>query len=259
MLTRRLIPASIALAALLITASGAGAAVNMSMPDTTAARSETLYIPVWCSDVTGQGVYSYQFIMNFDSTFIRVVEVINDGSITDVGPWMGPAWFIKEGEESLRVASAGTEPLEGEGLFVSIGVEVLATAPSDSSVYLGLHDFILNEGVPAALPDGGWLFVTSTGVERVEVGPDTPVRVERLSSAEIRWELADADTHDSRLEIYDAFGKFVASVEPARGNEAVTFTWKGKNSDGGSVSGGVYFYRLSSGEKQYSGKVCILR
>ena len=26
-----------------------------------------------------------------------------------------------------------------------------------------------------------------------------------------------------------------------------------------AVSGGVYFYSLSSGERQYSGKVCILR
>jgi hypothetical protein len=259
MMSRRPILAVAVAAAVLTAASVAGAEVYVSLPDTTAARSETLYIPIWTSDVTGQGVYSYQFIMSFDSTFIRILDVINDGSITDVGPWMGPAWFIKDGEESLRVASAGTEPLEGAGLFVSVVVEVLGTAPSDSSIYLGLHDFILNEGTPSTVPDGGWLLITSTGVERVRDEDAGPVKVVRLSPTSVRWELATADTHESRLEIYDAFGKFVASVDPSGGDEAVTFTWNGRNSDGGAVSGGVYFYRLSSGPKQYSGKVCILK
>lgn len=243
---------------MLAAATSAGA-IDLYMPDTTAAQGETLYIPLWSSDLTDSNVYSYQFIMSYDSTFVNIVDVSNDGSITDVPPWLGPAWHIIDGEDSLRVASAGTEPLTGAGLFVLIGVEVLATAPSDSSIYLGLHDFVLNEGVPGASPDGGWLFIGAAGVEPIRGDGDGPVIVERLSPTSVRFELADADTHDSRLEIYDAFGRFVTSVRPAAADDAVAFTWEGKNAEGGIVSGGVYFYKLSSGEKQFSGKVCILK
>jgi len=255
---RKEVLAGLFAAGLLVAATGAGA-IEMSMPDTTAARGETLYIPVWSSDLTDSNVYSYQFIMSYDSAFVKIVDVSNDGSITDVPPWLGPAWHIREGEDSLRVASAGVEPLSGEGLFVLIGLEVLATAPADSGIYLDLHDFVLNEGVPGAVPDGGWLFIGSAGVEPVRGDSGGPVRLERLSSTSVRWHLADADTHDSRLEIYDAFGRFVASVRPAAADDAVAFTWEGRNSGGGAVSGGVYFYKLTSGEKQYSGKVCILK
>ena len=245
-------------ALILLAAATSAGAIDMYMPDTTAARGETLYIPVWSSDLTDSNVYSYQFIMSFDSAFVKIVDVSNDGSITDVPPWLGPAWHIRDGEDSLRVASAGTEPLSGEGLFVLIGVEVLSTAPSDSSIYLGLHSFILNEGIPGASPDGGWLFIGSAGVEPVR-GADGPVIVERLSPTSVRFELAEADTHNSRLEIYDAFGRFVAAVPPAAAEGAVAFTWEGRNSEGGAVSGGVYFYKLSSGGKQFSGKVCVLK
>jgi hypothetical protein len=254
------ISAGLCIAIALVMASGAGAeTVNMSIPDTTAGRGDTLWIPIWSTSLTDSNVYSYQFIISFDSTFIEIVGVSSDGGITDAGPWMAPIWHIIDGEDSLRVASAGTEPLSGEGLFVRVGVTVLDTAPSDSSMYLGLHDCILNEGVPVVSPDGGWIFITAGGVDYVPGDGSGPVKVERLSPATIRWEVANVDTHGARLQIYDAFGRFVASVGPSGSDEAVTFTWKGMNSGGEAVSGGVYFYSLSSGGKQYSGKVCILR
>lgn len=255
-----LVWAGVCFAIVLIMASSAGAStVSMSIPDTTAGRGDTLYIPMWSTDVTDSNVYSYQFVMSYDSTFIEIVDVTDDGAITDAGPWMSPTWHIIAGQESLRVASAGTEPLSGQGLFVSVGVRVLDSAPSDSSVYLGLHQCILNEGNPAVSPDGGYIFITTVGVDRLPDEGGGPVRIERLSPTAVRWELASADTHGARLQIYDAFGRFVTSVEPAGSEDATTFTWKGRNSDGDAVSGGVYFYSLSSGEKKYSGKVCILR
>ena len=239
--------------------SAAASTVSMSVPDTTAGRGDTLYVPIWSTDVTDSNVYSYQFVLSFDSTFVEIIDVTDEGGITDAGPWMAPTWHIRDGEDSLRVASAGTEPLSGQGLFVSIIVRVLDSAPSDSSMFMGLHQYILNEGVPGVTADGGWLFVTSTGVERVGDDAQGPVRVERLSSTTIRWALAGVDTHDARLQIYDAFGRFVAAVGPAGSDDGVTFTWKGRTSEGEPVSGGVYFYRLTSGGRQYSGKVCILR
>lgn len=245
--------------ALMIASCACAAAVNMSIADTTAARGDTLWMPVWSTDITDSNVYSYQFIMSFDSTFVEILDVTDDGGITDVGPWMAPSWHIREGEDSLRVASAGTEPLSGEGLFVTIGIRVLDVAPTDSSAFLGLHDCIMNEGVPAVLPDGGWLFIATAGVAHLPEDGSGPVRIERLTPTTIRWELANVDTHGASLEIYDAFGRFVTRVEPMVSDDAVAFTWTAKNSEGAAVSGGVYFYRLSTRSDQWSGKVCVLR
>jgi hypothetical protein len=252
--------AFLCLAALLTAASGSYAAtVYMSIPDTTAGRGDTIWVPIWTTDLTDSNVFSYQFVMSFDSTFIEIVGVSNDGSVTDVGPWMDPAWHIIEGQDSLRVASAGTAPLAGEGLFVSIGVRVRDMAPSDSSMFMGLHQYILNEGLPEVSPDGGWLFVTSGGVGDVPAEGGSPVTVERLSPTTIRWSLASADTHGASLKIFDAFGRFVTSVGATRSEGGVSFTWNGDDSDGVAVSGGVYFYNLASAGGRWSGKVCILR
>jgi hypothetical protein len=254
------ISAGVCIVVALVIASGASAAtVNMSIADTTASRGDTLWIPVWSTDITDSNVYSYQFVVSFDSTFIEIVDVTDEGAITDAGPWMAPTWHIIDGQDSLRVASAGTEPLSGVGLFVTVGIKVLNMAPTDSSMFLGLHDCILNEGVPAVSPDGGWLFIGTAGVHHLPDDGSGAVRIERLAPATIRWALAGVDSHGASLEIYDAFGRFVTGIGPSASDDVLAFTWSGTNSEGAAVSGGVYFYRLSTRGDQWTGKVCILR
>ena len=260
MLRTRVIATGLSIAAMLIAVSGASAAaVYMSIPDTTAARGDTLYVPVYSTDVTDSGVYAYQLLVSFDSTFVEIVGVSDEGSLTDVGPWMDPMWHIMDGEDTVRVASAGTSPLSGEGLFVLIGLSVLDSAPSDSSMFLGLHQVYFNEGIPAVSPDGGWLSVTSAGVPGAPGAAGDPFIMERLSRTSVRWSLTGAPVSGARLEIYDAFGRFVTSLGPDSSSEWGRFTWNGENAAGEAVSGGVYFYKLSYGEGVWSGKVCVLR
>jgi hypothetical protein len=245
---------------LILSASCALAAgVSISIPDTTASRGETIWVPVYASDVTDSGVYSYQLIMSFDSTFAEIVDVSCEGGIADVGSWMDPVWFIKEGEDSLRVAGAGTDGLSGEGLLVLVGVNVLESAPADS-MYLGLHEVVLNEGTPDTDPDGGWLSISCAGVDDLPGSDEAgPLRIERLAPATIRWSLVGVDSQGASLRIYDAFGRLVTLLNPVGSEQAASFIWKGDNSAGEAVSGGVYFYRLESGGSSWTGKVCILK
>ena len=246
-------------AALILASSPAGAIVYMSVPDTTAGRGDTLWVPIYSTDVSEADVYSYQLIVSFDSTFVEIIGVSNEGAFTDAAAWMDPAWHIIEGEDSLRIASAGTSPLTGEGLFMLVGLTVLSAAPSDSSMFIGLHECILNEGVPPVSPDGGWLFVTTVGVPTDAGAGADPFTLERLSPRSVRWSITEMDARDVSLEIYDAFGRFVTSLSPDSSAERASFTWEGDNSEGEAVSGGVYFFRLRSGQSQWSGKVCVLR
>ncbi len=244
------------LGVLLASAACGASTVTVSIPDTMAARGDTLWIPVLASGLTDSNVYAYQLIVSFDSTFVTMVGVSNDGTLTGVGSWMDPAWNVVAGEDSLRIACAGTAPLTGEGPLLLMGVAVPATAPVDSGTFLDLAGCILNEGDPAVSVRGGWLFVTPASVGGAVA---CPVEVERLSPAAIRWRLAGEDAEGGHLEIYDAFGVFVAPPAPVRSDEGVTFTWRGNDSAGEPVSGGVYFYRLSHGDREYRGKVRILK
>lgn len=63
-----------------------------------------------------------------------------------------------------------------------------------------------------------------------------------------------------RLRVFDATGSLVRTlvdeVRPA-GDHAVA--WDGRAASGGSLAGGVYFYRLDAGAQSVTGKVTLLR
>jgi subtilisin family serine protease len=62
------------------------------------------------------------------------------------------------------------------------------------------------------------------------------------------------------LKIYDCEGRFVRTV--VAGQQAAgyrTTSWDGKNQAGNAVAGGVYFYRLSAGERVEMRKMVYLR
>ena|GEM_PF-2234803 len=247
--------------------------VSLYIPDTSAVRSETVWVPLYASDLTDSGVYSYSLIISFDSTFVEMLGISREGAIADMASWLDPVWNIVPGQDSLRVAGAGTEPLAGRGPFLWAGLRVLESAPADSGMFLGLHRVLLNEGHPVAGAAGGRLQITTaeSGARAQQSWAHRGrVRVERLSPTAIRWHLpagyTEDDTHGDAgddaaqlLLIYDAFGEFVTSIEPEAAEQGITYTWDGRALDGRPVSGGVYFYQIGSGQGKRCGKVRLLR
>lgn len=62
------------------------------------------------------------------------------------------------------------------------------------------------------------------------------------------------------LEIFDARGRFVRRlVDGKRGAGRHTVSWAGSNDRGAPVASGVYFYRLSAGERCETRKMVLLR
>ena len=55
------------------------------------------------------------------------------------------------------------------------------------------------------------------------------------------------------LDIYDAQGRLVRTFARCNSGKEV-ITWAGDNADGVSVSDGVYFYKIRSGDQQMTGK-----
>jgi len=64
------------------------------------------------------------------------------------------------------------------------------------------------------------------------------------------------------LKIYDASGQFVCTlVDEDQSPQAGGFTkvWNGRDEKGRLVASGVYFFRLSSGDRTLTKKMVLLR
>ena len=61
---------------------GRAGTIELSLQDTCASPGESLWLPIYTTDVTDSGVYGYNLIMKFDSTFIEIDSVTSDGTIS---------------------------------------------------------------------------------------------------------------------------------------------------------------------------------
>ncbi len=77
---------------------------------------------------------------------------------------------------------------------------------------------------------------------------------------EIVFSLDSVDPICTRLDVYDTRGRRVRTlVEQDLGAGEHRVYWDGKDSGGHPVSSGVYFYRLSSGEREQTRKMILLK
>jgi flagellar hook assembly protein FlgD len=68
------------------------------------------------------------------------------------------------------------------------------------------------------------------------------------------------DSGPVTLDVYDASGRrIVRLVDSVQEKGNHTVEWNGRESDGVSVSSGVYFYRISSNKKILSRKMILLK
>jgi hypothetical protein len=77
----------------------------------------------------------------------------------------------------------------------------------------------------------------------------------------ITFSIDAAGAVDSRLEIFNVLGQKVTTLHRGElpGQGSYSFTWDGTDEDGLSVASGVYFYRLSLGDKDETRKMVLLK
>ena len=127
-------------------------AVQVQIPDTSAAIDEILDIPINVSDVTGLGIISADITLTFNGNILTAqnasIGVVPDG------------WFIHSNiaNGQIVISMAGANPLNGLGSLVIIPFIVNSTAPNGDTTMIHIANLQLNEGgVPISLYDG--LFV----------------------------------------------------------------------------------------------------
>lgn len=140
-------------------------AVELTMRDTTFHAPDTLRIAILADSIPeSQGVLSYQFVIQFDSTVLVGVGGDAEGTIT--APFGDPFTSGDSFAGELRVAAAGIQPVWGSGSFVT----VLLRAASDTGgvTTIRFESALLNEGSPPVTYPDPLATVTVLGPSAVE-------------------------------------------------------------------------------------------
>jgi hypothetical protein len=133
-----------------------GGVVNVTLPDTCAEPESFILLPIWVSDLTGLEVYSSEITLTFDSNVLQATDASTMGTIAH--GWGPPTYNIKNG--SIAIAMAGAEPLEGEGVLLWVGFNIIGTI--EDSTIIHFQKMIFNDGIPPALPKDGVFRVCQT-------------------------------------------------------------------------------------------------
>jgi len=179
------------------------AQVQVSMPDTVGTKPDTITVPIWVSDLTGEGVYSAEFEVDYDPNVVDAVGIKKSGTRADT---LQPTVHFSDGRVSL--AFAATAALEGAGDFVGIKFRLLPDANPDSTA-LTFATALFNEGTPGANTQNGMIRIRAIHINPSEStlfeGDSIQFQVTGTVTTPVSWGL----TNSSVAQI-DSDGKFHA-------------------------------------------------
>jgi len=127
------------------------ATITASLPVATGSPSTNVTIPITVSDLTGNGIFSYEFDISYD---LNVLTPLN--SPVDTTGTLSSAFQIVPNVPTpghLLVAAFGTNPLAGSGKLLNLVFKVSATHNGTSPLTWQKLQF--NEGSPVAGPVSG--------------------------------------------------------------------------------------------------------
>ncbi len=178
------------------------------------------------------------------------VEVSNDD---------GATWhYLEHTQESANYWQKMSFQLEN---FVELTTEMrirftAADEGSGSLVEAAIDDFLLygvKEELTGVEGDQSLVAGTEFGLRQNRPNPFNP-------ATEIAFTLDSAAAVRTLLKVYDTRGRRVRTlVDEDLGAGEHRAYWDGKDENGRPVSSGVYFYRLSSGEREQTRKMILLK
>ena len=126
------------------------AEVTVNLSDTSAYPGDTLNVPVTVSDLTGQGVYSYQFKIKYDSTVVKAIGIDSTKTLTE--SW-GTTWINMATPGEIEIGNYGVEPLQHAGALIYIILNIVGEI--NDSTHLVFQEFEFNAGQPNTMITNG--------------------------------------------------------------------------------------------------------
>ncbi len=134
------------------TVTPSGQCITVSIPtNLTGSANGTLTVPINVSDTTGKGVLSYDAVLTFDSTVLRLQNPPFDRTDT-----LSANMTVTTNNPSagrLNISGFGSTPLSGAGVLLKLKFDVIGAISSCSN--LNWTNFRFNEGTPCATATGG--------------------------------------------------------------------------------------------------------
>lgn len=128
----------------------ARADVNVNLPTTSAYPNDTLRVPVNVSNLTGLGIYSYQFKIKYDTTVVKAIGVDSARTLTE--SW-GMAWKNLATPGETIVGNYGVTPLQNAGALIYVLFDIIGQI--DDSTRLAFQSFQFNAGQPMVKTTNG--------------------------------------------------------------------------------------------------------
>lgn len=118
---------------------------------------DTVLVAIDTEDLTGLGVYAYDFALTHTPNTATFLGVVDAGTLTGAAAWAAPV-VATVGTNEVRVAAAGSVPLASSGTLLFLR---FALGPSSGTSFLAWQDFTYNEGAPAVTLSNGSISVSA--------------------------------------------------------------------------------------------------
>jgi PKD repeat protein len=208
-------------------------AVQISLPEVTAAPGEKVRVPVQISALAaGDEILSSNMDVRFDASVILIDSVKVDRKSALASSWIVaanvrkvPGGAASAGQVLIGAATA-RDKITSDGTFFYIELKVAADAPIGSTSALSIQTVLLNNGQPTATITNGSLTVVGarvkadfTAIPQEGIAP-LEVRFEDQSSGEIEtyaWDFGDGGTSSEQnpVHVYQTPGTYTVTLTVA--------------------------------------------
>ena len=205
-------------------------------------------VPIQVEDIFE--VYSAELTLSYDNSLLSLVSVAP-------GELLSGYYFEKNlipGE--IRLATAGTQPIQGSGELVNLTFKVLPQAQEGITTELQVSHFCLNEA-----SSGGLAFSVSIGAGAATHPMDFSLSQNYPNpfnpETEIGFTVPVAC--QVQLKIYNVAGQLVKIYQGDYGAGVHSISWDGTNLKGEDVGSGIYFYRMEADNFVQQKKMVLMR
>ncbi|MDX1702425.1 MAG: cohesin domain-containing protein, partial [Melioribacteraceae bacterium] len=120
------------------------AQVTVSIPDTSHEPGEYITIPISVSNLSGQGVRAYHFMLKYDQSILKFKSVETKNTLSDIWSWDVDSDLEDDG---LEIKADGWIRLSGSGILLNLKFRIRG---DEGSTDLKFDHFIFNNGKPEA-------------------------------------------------------------------------------------------------------------
>jgi transposase-like protein len=213
--------------------------LRVIFPDTVVAASDSVDVPIQVEDLTGLGLYSYDFRLVYDSTVVRFAQLLSTGTMSSA-----MNFAVRDTVDTLRVGAAGAIALTSAGQLLKLRFKAAPGVSNGQTSTITFPFFRFNEiggSTPTATTVNGRLTI-GTLANLVPVQPTLLAPVSGMTGVAVNptfsWNVA------SRAATYNLQVSTASDFSTLMVNQSGIATTSYAAS--GLANNAVYYWRVSA-------------